>query len=554
MSGINYRDQQLVFFDEVDRALRRRDARHAESMSMDYLRAHKSIDNEWFFSLGMVYYKNLLFKEAAIIFNRAHSTAPDNLKFALQLARSYQMLGHYGKSEAILRPLLSSDAHNDQVLTLLAICADVAGKHENALALIDRAIIVNGDNADAKYLKVSLLINAGYPDSAISLLDHIVNRHGDSDRVAALRSFALERQGKCQEAFAAVEPLMPNTDLHSVALAYGRAAMYCDTNIIRESFNGIKKWLKKNESFLMSNQDRSSLLFTLGDLSDKLENVEEAYKCYLEANSFARVERYDRSTVSKFVNRCMRYEPNNIRGVGNDRENIFIVGMPRSGSSLIEKMLVKSGKIFGHGEPGYVGSAVRQISNGDVVNYLGFLDNLNKNSVLSLAKELKSAYRLVGGNLKHADKMLFNYQFVPLIMKLFPDARIVHVVRDYRDVALSCFAHSFSGYHPYKFSISDIIFQFRSHLQIMNRWKRLFPHNIITIEYERLVSYPTPVMSEIAKFIGINPNYDFTKFYELNTACITSSYSQVKQPLYRTAVGRWRLYQNMIDFEQYCSV
>lgn len=516
---------------------------------MNYLRAHKNVDAEWFFLLGMIYYKNLSFKEAAIIFNKAHASAPNSLKFALQLARSYQMLGHYGKSDAILRPLLAIDADNDQVLMLLAVCADVAGKHEDALAFIDRSIIVNDANAEAKHLKVSFLVNAGHLDSAISLLDHIVNRHGDSDRVAALRSLALERQGKCQEAFATVERLMPNTDLHAVALAYGRAAIHCDTNTRLDSFNGIKKWLKKNELFLMSNQDRSSLLFTLGHLADKIENFEEAYQFYLEANSFACVERYDRSTLSKFVNRCMIYEPNNIRGVGNNRENIFIVGMPRSGSSLIEKMLVKSGEIFGHGEPGYVGRVIRQVSNGDVVNYLGFLDNLNKNSVLSLAKELKSAYRLVGGNLKHADKMLFNYQFVPLIMKLFPDARIIHVFRDYRDVALSCFAHNFSGYHPYKFSISDIIFQFRAHIEIMNRWKLLFPENIITIEYERLVYYPTSVISEISKFIGISPNYDFTKFYELNTACITSSYSQVKQPLYRSAIGRWRSYQGIIDFE-----
>jgi tetratricopeptide (TPR) repeat protein len=548
MPEINAEVNNLVFF-EVDRALQRKDVNQAETIAMNYLRAHKNVDAEWFFLLGMIYYKNLSFKEAAIIFNKAHASAPNSLKFALQLARSYQMLGHYGKSDAILRPLLAIDADNDQVLMLLAVCADVAGKHEDALAFIDRSIIVNDANAEAKHLKVSFLVNAGHLDSAISLLDHIVNRHGDSDRVAALRSLALERQGKCQEAFATVERLMPNTDLHAVALAYGRAAIHCDTNTRLDSFNGIKKWLKKNELFLMSNQDRSSLLFTLGHLADKIENFEEAYQFYLEANSFACVERYDRSTLSKFVNRCMIYEPNNIRGVGNNRENIFIVGMPRSGSSLIEKMLVKSGEIFGHGEPGYVGRVIRQVSNGDVVNYLGFLDNLNKNSVLSLAKELKSAYRLVGGNLKHADKMLFNYQFVPLIMKLFPDARIIHVFRDYRDVALSCFAHNFSGYHPYKFSISDIIFQFRAHIEIMNRWKLLFPENIITIEYERLVYYPTSVISEISKFIGISPNYDFTKFYELNTACITSSYSQVKQPLYRSAIGRWRSYQGIIDFE-----
>ena len=548
MPEINAEVNNLVFF-EVDRALQRKDVNQAETIAMNYLRAHKNVDAEWFFLLGMIYYKNLSFKEAAILFNKAHVCAPNSLRFALQLARSYQMLGHYGKSEAILRPLLAIDADNDQVLMLLAVCAEVAGKHEDALAFIDRSIIVNDANAEAKHLKVSFLVNAGHLDSAISLLDHIVSRHGDSDWVAALRSFALERQGKCHEAFATVERLMPNTGLHAVALAYGRAAINCDTNSRLASFNGIKKWLKKNKLFLMSNQDRSSLLFTLGHLADKIENFEEAYHFYLEANYFACVERYDRSTVSKFVNRCMIYEPNNIRGVNNNRENIFIVGMPRSGSSLIEKMLVKSGEIFGHGEPGYVGRVVSQVSNGDVVNYLGFLDNLNKDSVLSSAKELKSAYRLAGGNLKHIDKMLFNYQFVPLIMKLFPDARIIHVVRDYRDVALSCFAHNFSGYHPYKFNISDIIFQFRAHIEIMNRWKLLFPDNIITIEYERLVSNPTPVMSEITKFIGISPNYDFTKFYELTTACITSSYSQVKQPLYRTAIGRWRLYQDMIDFE-----
>ena len=548
MPEITVEVNNLVFF-EVDRALRSRDVGQAEAIAIDYLRAHKNVDAEWFFLLGMIYYKNLLFKEAAIIFNRAHVSVPNSLKFALQLARSYQMLGHYGKSEAILLPLLASDADNDQVLMLLAVCADVAGKREDALAFIDRSIIVNDANVEAKYLKVSLLSNAGHPDSAISLLDHIVNRHGDSDRVAALRSFALERQGKYQEAFATVEQLMPNTDLHAVALAYGRAAMHCDTSTRRSSFNGIKEWLTKNELFLLSSQDRSSLIFILGDLADKLGNFEEAYSFYIKANSSACVERYDRSAVSMFVGRCMRYEPNNICGINNNRENIFIVGMPRAGSSLIEKMLVKSGEIFGHGEPAYVGRVVRQISNGDVVNYLGFLDDLNKNSVLSLATRLKAAYRLVGGNLKHADKMLFNYQFVPLIVKLFPDARIIHVVRDYRDVALSCFAHNFSGNHPYKFTISDIIFQFRAHIEIMNRWKLLFPENIITIEYERLVYYPTSVMSEISKFIGIIPNYDFTRFHELNTACITSSYAQVKQPLYRTAIGRWHLYQDIIDFE-----
>ncbi|OFA16662.1 hypothetical protein A4U49_06125 [Acidithiobacillus ferrivorans] len=548
MPEINSEVNNLVFF-EVDRALQRKDVNLAETIAMNYLRAHKNVDAEWFFLLGMVYYKNLLFKEAAIIFNKAHVSAPNSLKFALQLARSYQMLGHYGKSEVILRSLLSSDADNDQVLMLLAVCVDVAGKGEDALAFIDRSININDTNAEAKYLKASFLVNAGYLDSAISLLDHIVKRHGDSDRVAALRSFALERQGKYQAAFATVERLMPNTHLHAVALAYGRAAIHCDTNIRIDLFDRIKKWLKKNESFLMTNQDRSSLLFMLGDLADKNENFEEAYKFYLEANSFACVERYDRSTVSKFVNMCTIYEPNNIRGTDNNRENIFIVGMPRSGSSLIEKMLVKSGVVFGHGEPAYVGGVVRLISNGDILNYLGLLDNLNKSSVLSLANDMKTAYRLAGGNLKHVDKMLFNYQFVPLIIKLFPDARIIHVIRDYRDVALSCFAHNFSGYHPYKFTISDIIFQFRAHIEIMNRWKRLFPENIRTIEYERLVYYPTSVMSDISKFIGISQNYDVTKFYELNTACITSSYSQVKQPLYRTAIGRWRLYQNMIDFK-----
>ncbi len=544
---VNIEVNNLVFF-EVDRALQRKDVNQAETIAMNYLRAHKNVDAEWFFLLGMIYYKNLLFKEAAIIFNKAHVSAPNSLKVALQLARSYQMLGHYGKSEAILRPLLAIDADNDQMLMLLAVCADVAGKNEDALDFIDRSIIVNDANAEAKYLKVSFLINAGHLDSAISWMDQIVNRHGDSDRVTALRSFALERQGKYDEAFTTVDRLMPNTDLHAVALAYGRAAIHCDINTISGSFNAIKKWLKKNESLLMSNQDRSSLLFTLGDLADKIGNFEEAYQFYVEANSFACVERYDRSTVSKFVNMCTIYEPNNIRGPANNGENIFIVGMPRSGSSLIEKMLVKSGAVFGHGEPAYVGGVVRLISNGDVLNYLGHLDNLNKSSVLSLANDLMTAYRIAGGNLKHVDKMLFNYQFVPLIIKLFPDARIIHVVRDYRDVALSCFAHNFSGFHPYKYTISDIIFQFRAHIEIMNRWKRLFPENIITIEYESLVYYPTSVMQEISKFIGLSQNYDVTKFYELNTACITSSYSQVKLPLYRTAIGRWRLYQDMIDF------
>ena len=342
MPETNYGDRHAFFFNEVDQALRRRDTRHAESISMDYLRVHKCLDNEWFFSLGMIYYKNLLFKEAAIIFNRAYAGSPSNLKFALQLARSYQMLGYYVKSEAILRPMLSSSTHNDQVLTLLAVCADVAGKCEDALAFIDRAIIVNNNNLEAKYLKISLLINAGHLDSAVLLLDQLINRHGVSDRSAALRSFALERQGKGEEAFAAVERLMPNTDLHSVAIVYGRAAMYCDTNTIHKSFNEIKKWLKRNELSLVSNQDRSSLMFILGDLSDKMGNFEEAYNFYLEANSFARVDGYDRSTVSLFVNRCMMYEPNNIKGEDYGIENIFIVGMPRSGSSVLEKLLVKS--------------------------------------------------------------------------------------------------------------------------------------------------------------------------------------------------------------------
>ncbi len=534
---------------EVEQALENGNTGKAESVAAHHLGRIKSPPARWFYSLAMIYYRYSHYREAAQLFNRAFAHEPDNTLYGIQLVRCFQLLGFYQKSESILLTLMQIEPDNSTILFLLAICADQAGDHARAVCLSDRAIATNPENAEIKFFKASVLLNSGSPALALQVLDNIADGDQSSPIGTALRSAALERAGCYQEALSILPECTSDSQSYAQMLAYGRAVLHCDDGTVQKAYGKLKCWASRNESVISGNQEKSAVAFLLGDLADRCGLYEAAYSYYKDANRFAYPGEWNRSETISFVNSCMGYSPNTISGISGAQKLVFIVGMPRSGSSLLEKLLVVGGGMSGHGESANVSRLVRKITDGVVAEYLGTLGQLDQASVLSLAEQLLLDYGHAGKTAIHVDKMLFNFQFLPLILKLVTDALVIHIVRDYRDVALSCFMKPFSGHHPYKRSISDIVFQYRVQNKIMNRWKQLFPCNIITVCYEELVTSPSMILPKIEDFLGISISHDLDAICKTETNCATSSYAQVRQPLYQTSVSRWRNYEKFMDFE-----
>ena len=217
---------------------------------------------------------------------------------------------------------------------------------------------------------------------------------------------------------------------------------------------------------------------------------------------------------------------------------VFIVGMPRCGSTLLEQILSCHPGAAGGGEltfwlerfGGWNGSRV---------------DSLEAGGLTKLAEDYQAELRRIGpGALRVIDKELANYQILELLRLALPEARIIHCRRSPADTCLSIFFADFQTRHDYAWDRGDLAFYFRQYERLMEHWRRVLPADrFIEVEYERLIADPEAESRRLVAFCGLDWG-DSCLAPERNGRLVkTTSLWQARQPVYATSVERWRRYE-----------
>lgn len=229
---------------------------------------------------------------------------------------------------------------------------------------------------------------------------------------------------------------------------------------------------------------------------------------------------------------------------------VFVLGMPRSGTSLVEQILASHSRVHGSGEREDMVQLADQLPEelNDVRAYLSCMTSMTADATAKIAavylRKLSwaspKASRIV-------DKMPANFHHIGLITTLFPKARIIHCVRDPRDTCLSIYFGDFVGSHLYSCDLNNLGRYHREYARMMTHWHGVLPGRILDIHYEDMVEDHETLSRNMIEFCGLDWEPACLEFHKTRLNVRTRSNAQVRQPTYRSSLGRWKSYEEQLQ-------
>jgi len=310
------------------------------------------------------------------------------------------------------------------------------------------------------------------------------------------------------------------------------------------------------DSGTLSETDKMHLNFALGKIYDDCREYDKAFSHYADANRVGlKTASFDAKSFTAFISQIIEvFRPeffSRRQGFGSpSRIPVFIVGMLRSGTTLVEQIVASHARVFGAGELDEMREIVDDLATGAAAgeSYPGCVEHMDKATALALARDyLGSSQRGAGERIRRVlDKMPSNFLHLGLIALLFPNARIIHCRRDPLDTCLSIFFQNFSGVNEFAYDLSHIGAYYRQYDRLMAHWRNVLPLRMYEIQYEDLVSSMEEKIRELLTFLDLEWDERCLSYDKNPRGVVTSSSWQVRQPVYKTSVQRWRNYERFL--------
>ena len=522
--------------------------------------------------------------------------SPDDASTQHNLGRCYLATGdlplartHLGRAAAI-EPNLAAIHHD------IAAVFQREGRIAEAVASLERAISLAPKDAEGYALLAHLFLNFGNFEGAISCLRLAYELEPNSARGLTRLGFALTEAGEMEEAERAVRAavamsprltdalvllgrLLQNAGRfqeaqecleRATAMEPSKLGPYYRLVIGRKISGADNDLMDRMERILerrdITDAERALIEYSLGKSYDDLGNYEKAIGHFDAANrlEFERLKsygrRYDPEVHRTDVNRTIRtYTPEYVARaaqLGSEREGpVFVVGMERSGTSLVEQILSSHPQVGGAGElPFWVRNG--PMIHDAIMESLG-IDSMRAGggsppSLDQIANEYLQVLAPNGeGKARITDKMPGNIAVLGLIHAVFPKAKIIWCLRSPMDNCLSIYFTAFRTGAPYLNNRSNIVHAYELHSELLNHWRSALPEGCLMIaRYEELVSDKEILTRQMIDFLGLGWNDSCLRHEDNPRGVKTPSMWQARQPVYRTSVERWKNYEPWLgEFE-----
>ena len=494
--------------------------------------------------------------EAAEQLRAAREQFPDSLAVLLLSAELANVRGRSGEATAMLRLALDKEPENialwarlaqtgrkgmsgpyareaaDKCLALAAgkdvpMQALASSAHAHVLAEEDKP-----DQAELAYRKALALVPGFVP--ALSGLGQLLMQNGKVNE-------ALE----CFQQVRAVAPLQGWSQL-----IHAREVPE-DTKVLSDMEHAARHPG-------MEGAVRTGLLYTVAAAWDKKKEYDRAMTLAAEANEASKkLLPYDPATHRQRVEREMarfsRGFMDSRQGWGHpSRLPVFVLGMPRSGTTLTEQILGSHSQVFGAGELGLVGEQIARLESwerhvGSRLHYPECVGDLSRDRSTGLAEQWLARLQAFDPQSSHViDKLPHNFEHIGLIKLLFPNAVIFHCKREARDIAVSNYITDYAakfGGMGFAYDLGWIGEQLVDHDRLMKHWHATFPGQIMEVVYEELVEDTESWARRMIDFMGLAWEPGVLEFQDLERPVKTASVWQVRQPVYKTSKARWKRYE-----------
>jgi tetratricopeptide (TPR) repeat protein len=480
-------------------------------------------------------------KDAAELLKRSISFNPKDPRAHNHLGQIQIALKDNGAAARCFERALELDRNNVEALNNLANVVRVRDLRQ-AIELYRRALALNPRAAFAAYNLAQALNEDNEVDEALALFAKTIEldpRHCEARHNLAM---LLEQRGRFEEAveqYLAIQRLQP-AHVSSLANLLGIRDYQPDAATVANA----EALLKTSGA---SDDDRVKLHHGLGKHYDRRGAFDLAFDHFSSSKTILRNQgaRFDAAAVAKSFDALQQAFTADMFGagrpVGSDSERpVFIVGLPRSGTTLTEQILASHPRVFGAGELRKIPEIVKFLR----PDYPDCIADMDVEDLQPLAQEYLAVLDdLAGaGATRVSDKLPTNALHLGMIATLFPKARIVHCVRDPLDIALSCLVELFDLEQDYTTSFEDFGRYFLLHEQLMAHWRTVLPIEIHELRYEDMVADPEATSRALVDYCGLEWDPRCLDFTRTERTVKTPSRWQVRQPIYARSVGRWGNY------------
>jgi tetratricopeptide (TPR) repeat protein len=507
------------------------------------------------------------------------SPSSEEVPNLLGRARQYLTQGSHAEAASVYQQILTRDSGNPEALNGFAVALGKRGRFKEAEGFLRRAIEFRPDWPEAQN-------NLGFVLRALGRFaqaELAIQRAVEADPVQAgfqlnlaYTRLLLGRTREAEACFAKVLEILPDhldamVGIGHVARLEGRFdeaenifqrvlgrdrknAAVCATLVsLRKMTAADDAWLKVALEITASDltpTQEAELRFAIGKYWDDLGQFKQAFHSYQYANEIlkATAGRYSREARTAFVDDMVRvYSKDAIarigRGASASTKPVMVVGMPRSGTSLVEQIIASHPAAIGAGELGFWTEVLLEqaarIRREPLAETTAIA--LAEAYLQLLEEHSTTAQRVV-------DKAPVNSEYLGFIYSVFPNARVIYVRRHPIDTCLSCYFQHLSPGLTYATDLGDLAHYYREHHRQIAHWQAVLPRGfILEVPYEGLVADQEGWTRRILDFIGLEWHDSCLEFYKTKRAVLTSSSWQVRQKIYRTSVGRWRNYEQFIE-------
>jgi tetratricopeptide (TPR) repeat protein len=511
--------------------------REAVAIKADYVDAH--------IALGSALGEMGSFEAAVSHCRTAIAIDPASLAARLTLAAALQGAKHMPEAAQAWRDIINLKPDRAESYAQLAAQLIELGLMDEALYCQDRALGLQPDNPQFHCGKGSTLLRLYYGERAEASFRRAIELAPDFKEGWAGLSWALRLLGRFEEAdecLARLRQLDPS-DIRAVRHVPATGGQ-------RRGPEEIDELVGLCENPELKVTDRITAGFALGRLLHDCGRYDEAFARYSAANSLARqnwpakADAFDNDAFAKTTDALVSSNtPESLAEAaitGNISEMpVFIVGMPRSGTTLVEQICASHSRVLGAGERNDIAGLAVELHR----------EQKDGSELHEAARRVADAHivrlhRLARGALRVVDKLPDNMILIGLITRLFPRARIIYCSRDPRDISLSCYFQMFTeGAQHFSYDLFDCGKRCRQVERLARHWMTLLPHHMIEMNYETLVGDLEGQSRRLIEFLGLEWEPSCLDFHQTERTVATVSHWQVRQPIYSSSVGRWKKYE-----------
>ncbi len=468
------------------------------------------------------------------------------------LALIYVHRGQFDKAYPLVEKTVRLMPEEGLSWYLMGTCLHRQYKCEAAISAFERAEKAGHKTAVLFSEKAMCLTKLNRFEDAQRTIDYALSLEPESSNALQVKATIYEMKGEVDEARDCYERVLKRHP-GEPAILFRLSDM---KRLSQENFEHCNTSHRIFKNRQLTSEQTSLLLFARAKEEERRENYDIAFSLYEQANKHIReTHNFNRDNLKSRTNVHIKvftrelFERFSLFGSKSNKP-VFIIGMPRSGTTLVEQILSSHPDVAAAGEIECITGIEKKLMkiSGELERpYPYCLNKIDPESLKNFARHYtQHVSHYISKNSRYVtDKMPTNFLNLGLIHLIFPNAKILHIKRDPLDTCLSCFFKKFqdSISLSFSFDLDDIGFYYNEYERLMSYWKSMMPAVIHDVQYEDLIENQEAVTRNILKHLELDWDKNCLEFYNNNRGVTTASMHQVRQPIYKKAIGNWRNYE-----------